>query len=156
MTDYNKLVEQARKGADKYERAAWFEVSDLLTKLADAVEQLQANAVNLRRAWREDSDGQHETNRLLAAERDDARARVATLEAGCRQSLKMIAGFNIGRAGDALEDQLLSLLDEDGGEFRCSCGRTFETLRGLHVHQAHRQHGALLDGRVPSTGQETT
>jgi len=84
MSDTSRLVEQARKGADKYERAAWFEVSDLLTKLADEVERLQANAVNLRRAWREDSDGQHETNRLLAAERDDARARVAALEAGIR------------------------------------------------------------------------
>ena len=45
MSDTSRLVEQARKGADKYERAAWFEVSDLLAGLADAVETLQENLV---------------------------------------------------------------------------------------------------------------
>ena len=75
----DELVEQAREycsGAMRKQGEA------LVAGLADAVERLQANAVNLRRAWREDSDGQHETNRLLAAERDEARARVAALEAG--------------------------------------------------------------------------
>ena len=71
MSDTSRLVEQARKGADKYERAAWFEVSDLLTKLADEVERLQRE----RDEW---ADGYMQRDR----DTHEARARVFALEAG--------------------------------------------------------------------------
>ena len=74
--------------------------------VVERVATLEANAVDLRRAWREDSEGQHATNVRLAAERDEANARVATLEGGMAQILRVV-GLAVakGQMGDAAQLQ---------------------------------------------------
>jgi len=129
MSDTSRLVEQARKGADKYERAAWFEVSDLLTKLADEVERLQRDNDLVLRAMGE-----------YWEERDAARARVASLEAGIRKALDALDGMAWVDASH-LGDGYASLVTVEAHRIQ---------------EEAEEALEALLDGRVPSTGQETT
>ena len=108
----DRLVEQAREycsGAMRKQGEA------LVAGLADAVERLERDRKAWETAWFRDTD-------RLTDEADEARARVAALEAG-------------------IKDHRLNYANP---------------FAGWTEREANERLWALLDGRVPSTGQETT
>ena len=109
--DIDRLVEQAREYCSGSMRK---QGEALVAGLADAVEQLERHNDLVLRAMAE-----------YREERDEARARVAALEAGLRDAERTLALYDRELGWDNAKVEL----------------------------QAIR---ALLDGRVPSTGQETT
>ena len=148
--DIDRLVEQARelRPAATGEAAYQFlsEAPGLLAGLADAVEQLQRDGAEDRAMadrWidltqlltelgmpQDDHTGEtaatEDRVRWLADERDDACARVDALEDVVARVEKRLKYAGADRDGAYLHAQWRAL------------------------------NGALLDGRVPSTGQETT
>ena len=133
----DRLVEQARelRPAATGEAAYQFlsEAPGLLAGLADAVEQLQAEVANPRQ-----DAGMAELWAEHLTERSRLEARVAALEAGIAEHIKV---------------------DEEVITFECSCvygASTIEADDMRRIEQANERLWALLDGRVPSTGQETT
>ena len=130
MSDVDRLVEQARELLGS-SRAVLFhvEVLDLLAGLADAVEQSERHNDLVLRAMAE-----------YREERDEARARVAALEAGIRRLHPPVDG-GLGFGPDGYGDISPACP---------SCGTYEEYAQPWPCPTA-----ALLDGRVPSTGQET-
>ena len=153
----DRLVEQAREycsGAMRKQGEA------LVAGLADAVEQLQRDGAEDRAMadrWidltqlltelgmpQDDHTGEtaatEDRVRWLADERDEARARVSALEAGVRKALDALDGM-AWVDGSHVGDGYASLV----------------TVEDYYVQEeAEDALWALLDGRVPSTGQETT
>ena len=124
--DIDRLVEQAREYCSGSMRK---QGEALVAGLADAVEQLERHNDLVLRAMAE-----------YREERDEACARVAALEAGVRKALDALDGM-AWVDGSHIGDGYASLV----------------TVEDYYVQEeAEDALWALLDGRVPSTGQETT
>ena len=117
MSDVDRLVEQARAFTPKRAEMTPLATQRLVAGLADAVERLERDRKAWETAWFRDTD-------RLTDEADEARARVAALEAIAIQAPCHCIGSG-------------STHDIPRVTYRCP-------------------RCELLDGRVPSTGQETT
>ena len=149
----DRLVEQAREycsGAMRKQGEA------LVAGLADAVEQLERDRQAWETAWFRDTD-------QLSEEADEARARVAALEA----SLKNIALARClgdirppGCSGTCVTCEARAALEGTVSEVRVGAiaemrERVAALEAAMRDHDDCRVCCALLD-LVPSTGQETT
>ena len=144
----DRLVEQARDWLQFVETPEPINVSWLVAGLADAAEQSREVTRNDARAllrWRE-----------RASELD---ARVADLQAENAELRREAGGLSVdGRTVPELEARVAAL--EAGIRKHRRGIRSRDVGQGIHrggSAQSVNEHlWALLDGRVPPTGQETT
>ena len=142
MSDTSRLVEQARERMDdpRWSVRVPHDALRLLAGLADEVERLQRDNDLALRAMGE-----------YWEERDAARARVAALEAALRPLVTQLDDW-YSKCRD--EEQVYTA--PAGEHWGMDTAIQEGGWKPAYALGDVRAAAALLDGRVPSTGQETT